>query len=75
LYLGGLLLKGWEGRREKERGEEGRGGKGRSSPPPFALGRKRKVGAYALTGLGAEPLVYMYSVKIFFLSRIAARTA
>jgi len=63
------------GREKRKR--KGRGGERREGvhPPPFALGRKRKVGAYALTGLGAEPLVYMYSVKIFFLSRIAARTA
>jgi len=47
---------GREKRKRKGRGGERREGK-EFTPPPFALGRKRKVGAYALTGLGAEPLV------------------
>jgi len=40
LYSGGLLLKGGEGEERKKRGREG-------ESSSFALGRKRKVDAYA----------------------------
>jgi len=46
MYLGGLLLKGREGRGEEDRKGEERGGEGGSEFVLYARKKKRKVGAY-----------------------------